>query len=624
MSDWTVAELVEDFKAGLIHRRAFVRTLLGAGVGMPVIAAILAACGSSDKKADTTSSNLNVPAQGTASAANPAASAAAPAAFVPTKRGGGGTLKLFWNQAPLILNPHLTNGTKDRDGSRIALEPLAAYANDGTLVPFLAAEIPTADKGTLDKAGKFVVWKLKKGVTWHDGTPFTAEDVVFTWQYASDPETAALSSGNYTNVQNVEKVDDLTVRVTFKQPTLSWTDPFVGGNGMILPKHIHGPYKGKESRNAPANLKPIGTGPYKVIEFRPGDQVLAEMYDKYHVENRPFFDKLEMKGGGDAAGAARLVLQTGEYDYAWNLQVEASILTKMEKDGGQGTLLTWSGGSNEFISFNFTDPNIEVDGERSSLKNPHPFFTDPKVRQAFVLAVDRKTIVEQLYGPTGTEGTVFLYAPKRYAPDVKITQDVAKANQLLDEAGWKKGGDGVRSKDGKRMKLLYQTSVNALRQNEQAVVKKNLEAIGAEVELKAVIADVFFSADPANGDNYPHFYADLQMYTTTRSGPDDAIVFMNQWITPEIPQKATSWAGQNRSRYRNPAYDAVYNQARTELDPVKFADLVKKLNQTLTDDFAFIPLVSRNTVGAAKKNLKGMDSTGWDSDLWKLAYWYRV
>lgn len=639
MGDWTVAQLVEDYKAGNVSRRQFVAIMAGAGISISLISTILASCSSSSNN-NSTGNNAAKPtgvasAAGAAGAGSPAAGAAAkpagsPAAvaagadnFAPTKRGGGGTLKLLWWQAPSILNPHLSGGTKDQDGSRIFLEPLAAFDPDGNLVPVLAAEIPSVANGSLAKDLSSVTWKLKKGVTWHDGQPFNADDVVFTFQYEADPDTATLDAGNYDNVKSVDKIDDMTVKVTFKQPALQWNAAFVGNAGMILPKHIHEQYKGKESRNAPANLKPIGTGPYKFNDFTPNDSITADINPNYHIANRPFFDRLELKGGGDAPGAARAVLETGEYDYAWNLQVEATILDSLEK-GGQGKVYSWNGGSIEHMQLNQTDPNIETDGEKSSLKNPHPFLTDLKVRQAFALAMDRKTIVDQLYGKTGDVAIFFAYTPKRYVPDGTWKQDLVKANQLLDDAGWKKGGDGVRAKDGKQMKVLYQTSVNALRQNEQVVIKKNLEAIGVSVELKQVDQAIFFGADPANPDNYPHFYADMQMFTTTRSGPDDLVVFMRQYLGTNIAQKANSWSLTNRARYKNPAFDALYDQAAKETDAVKAADLFKKMNQLLNDDVALIPLVARGNVGGAKKNLAGMNFSGWESDLWYLPYWHRV
>ena len=142
-----------------------------------------------------------------------------------------------WWQAPTLLNPHFAVGTKDQDGSRIFYEPLAGWDPDGNLFPVLAAEIPDRENGGLAADGMSVTWKLKQGVQWHDGKPFTADDVVFNWEYASDPATAAVTIGSYKDVK-VEKVDDFTVTVRFAKPTPFWADAFVGARGMLIPKHL--------------------------------------------------------------------------------------------------------------------------------------------------------------------------------------------------------------------------------------------------------------------------------------------------------------------------------------------------------------------------------------------------
>ncbi len=144
-------------------------------------------------------------------------------AYKPTKRGGGGTLKVLWWQGAVHLNPHFAAGTKEQEGSRIFYEPLAGWDAEGNLVPCLAAEIPTRENGGLSADGKTVTWKLKRGVTWHDGKPFTADDVVFTAKYAADPATATVTVATYKDIK-VEKVDSHTVRVTFPKPTPFWAE----------------------------------------------------------------------------------------------------------------------------------------------------------------------------------------------------------------------------------------------------------------------------------------------------------------------------------------------------------------------------------------------------------------
>ena len=590
--DWTVADLLKEYKQGRLSRRQFIALMTGAGISMTLTSAVLAG------------------------------SPSHVSAATPTRRGGGGTLKLLWAQGPVLLNAHLAAGAKDSDGSRLFTEPLAAVNADAELVPVLAAEIPSLANRTLDKDGKWVIWRLKKNVAWHDGKPFTADDVVFTWEYAADPATGAITRGTYGNIQSVEKIDSHSVRVNFAEPTPVWGVAFVGPRDHIFPKHLISAYKGQNSRNSPYNMKPVGTGPYKIVEFRPGDQIVAEINPNYHMPNRPSFDRVEIKGGGDAVSAARAVLQTGEYDYAWNVQIEPDMLANLEKAGiGRALITPWS--TTEHLQYNYTDPWTEVDGERSSVKTKHPFFSDLKVRQAFSLAVNRKLIAESLYGPGGSVGVYMVFSPKKFWPGQGTWEySLEKAGKLLDEAGWMKGPDGIRAKGGTRMKVLFQTAVNPVRQKTQAILKKDLESLGVQVELKSIANEVYFSTDPANPDTRDHFYADMQMYTDGPLSPDPQ-AFMEYYTTWQLSQKANRWAGRNVVRYQNPRYDALWNQAKTELDPVKRADLFKRMNQILRDDVVVDALVNRNRITAVKKNLQGIELTPFDSDLSQLAYWYR-
>jgi len=277
-----------------------------------------------------------------------------------------------------------------------------------------------------------------------------------------------------------------------------WQTAFFANAGHVLPKHVLESFKGKDARNAPFNLKPVGTGPYKIVDFRSGDITIAEINQNYHEPNRPFFDRVELKGGGDATSAARAVLQTGDYDYAWNMQVADDLLLSLEK-GGAGRTVIFPGAQSETIHLQMADPNAELDGERASIKSKHPFFSDPKVRQAFALAINRKAVAEQLYGREGNAGTYPIYNPKKYLPDGTFDYNLQKAAQMLDDAGWKKGSDGTRAKDGVKMKVLFQTSDNQVRKDTQALIKKDLESLGIPTELKAVNSNVYFG-DSTNSE----------------------------------------------------------------------------------------------------------------------------
>ena len=594
MQERELRDLIADVKAGQLSRRAFVQRMVAVGLTAPMAGLMLSQSG--------------------------VAMAQTAIPYKPTKAGGGGVLKLLYWQAITLLNPHFAIGTKDQEGSRIFYEPLAGWDPDGNLVPVLAEEIPSKENSGLAEDGRTVIWKLKRGVKWHDGKPFTADDVVFTWEYARTPETAAVTIGSYKDIK-VEKADDFTVRVLFDKPTPYWADAFVGTWGMILPKHLFADYIGGKSRDAPTNLKPVGTGPYAFVDFKPGDVVLAKRNPDYHVANRPHFDTLEVKGGGDAVSAARAVLQTGEYDYAWNMQVEDEILQRLEA-AGKGKVSINSSGNVEFIQLNVTDPWTEVDGERASVKTKHPLFSDPAVRQAINLLIDRASIEKFIYGRTGFATANFLNNPERFrSKNTKFEFNIEKANQILEAAGWKKGANGIRAKDGKVLKFVYQTSINAPRQKTQAIIKQACQKAGIDVELKSVVGSVFFSSDVANPDTYPHFYCDAQMYNTTMPQPDPQI-FMNQYVSWQVANKENKWQGRNITRWQSKEYDALYKQAEQELDAVKRAAMYIKLNDMVVGDNYIQPIASRARTTALKAGLTAHLS-GWDNDLWQLANWYR-
>lgn len=594
MNDTEIRGMIADVKEGSLSRRSFIKRMAAVGIAAPIASQILAW--------------------------NDVAMANATLAYKPTKAGGAGPLKILLWQAPTLLNPHFASGTKDQIASRIFYEPLAGWDKEGNLIPCLAAEVPTKANGGLSADGTTVTWKLKPGVKWHDGKPFTADDVVFTWEYAKDPATAAYTTGSYKDIK-VEKVDDLTVKVIFQQPTPFWADPFVATVGQILPKHRFADYVGAKSREAPDNLKPVGTGPYKFTDFKPGDILTGERFTDYHIKNQPAFDSIEVKGGGDAVSAARAVLQTGEYDYAWNLQVEEEVLKRMET-GGRGKTSAVASGDIEFIILNTTDPNTEVDGERSSIKTKHPTLSDPAVRQAINLLIDRDSIQKFIYGRGGTATASFVNEPKQFkSTKLKYEFNIEKANKILDDAGWKKGSDGVREKDGKKLKYVYQTSINAPRQKTQAIIKQACQKAGIDLELKSVTASVFFSSDVGNPDTYTKLYCDMEMYTTTQPQPDPER-FLNQFVSWEIATKENKWLGRNVSRYSDPEADKAYKAAQGELDPAKRAALLIKVNEIFCEANVILPLLSRTRVAAAANTLMH-DHSGWDVDSWNIAAWYR-
>jgi len=594
MDERELRELIDEVRRGRLTRREFIRALGAVGLGLPIAAQLLGHAGR--------------------------VHAATLPAYKPMKRGGGGTLRLLWWQGPTLLNPHFATGTKDQDGSRLFYEPLASWHPDGVLVPILAAEIPSPENGGVAPDGRTVTWKLKRNVRWHDGKPFTADDVVFTWEYVRDPATAAVSSGSYRE-RMVDKMDSHTVRITFTKPTPFWADSYIGGNGCIIPKHLFADFKGSRSREAPANLKPVGTGPYVFVDFKPGDMLRGRMNPEYHEPNRPFFDAVEMKGGGDAVSAARAVLQPGAFDHAWNVLVEDEILERLEKNG-KGRVGIVPSGAIEHIQLNQADPWTEMDGERASPRSRHPTLTDPKVREAFGLLVDRQSIQKHILGRLAVATPNFLNRPDPFrSPNNVMEFNPEKAARILDAAGWTRGPDGIRAKDGRKLKYLFQTSTNSPRQKIQQVVKQACQKAGIDLELKSVAPAVFFSSDESNPDTDGKFFADLQMYNIGQGTPDPYFL-MNSFVSWEHSSKANKWQGRNRTRWRSDEYDRLYREAETELDPVKRAALYIRMNDLVVSSRVVIPVANRNGAFARSNRLRSTIS-GWDNTTWLLKDWYR-
>ena len=594
MNEHDLRSLIAEVKVGKLSRRQFIRAVAALGLTAPMATQMLTWSGLAH--------------------AQPAS------AYKPTRRGGGGALKVLWWQGTTLLNPHFAVGTKDQEGARIFYEPLAAWDGEGNLIPMLAAEAPSVQNGGLARDGKSVTWKLKQGVQWHDGRPFTADDVIFNWEFAADPATAATTGGSYKDVK-VVKLDSHTVRVEFQKPTPYWADPFVGTVGMMIPKHLFETYKGAKSREAPANLKPVGTGPYKFVDFKPGDMVRGELNPNYHLANRPHFDTIEMKGGGDAVSAARAVIQTGEFDFAWNMQVEDEILKRLEVNG-KGRIEITHGANLEHIQINNSDPWKEVDGERSHAKTPHPTLSERAVRQALAMLVDRASVQEHIYGRTGLATGNFLNNPERFrSKNTKWEFNADKASQLLEAAGWKRESDGIRAKDGKKLKFVFQTSINAPRQKTQAILKQACQKAGIDIEIKAVTASVFFSSDVANPDTFGKFYTDLQMLTTTMPQPDPER-FMNQFCSWEVSSKDNKWSGRNTTRWRNDEYDKTFRAAEGELDPVKRAAMFIRMNDLLIENQVVVPVAYRPRIAAISHKMR-LQLSGWDNDFGNLRDWYR-
>ena len=642
--------LHKSFSSGRIDRREFLTRASALGVGATAISTIIQHSGSPAM------------AQGASPVASPGASPAVtpvgtPQAGRPTggtegqTRGEAGDLRILVPQAASALSVHNATGGKDIAAGSIISEPLLAYGPDAALLPVLAAEVPSVENGLLAADLSTVTFTLLPDVLWSDGQPFTAADVVFTWEWNVDPANGSIDAASWEIISAVEAVDDLTVRVTFAQPTLGWFQPFGSNIGVIYPKHF---WDGKDAAEANAAFAtaPIGTGAFMVESFAPNDQVVYAANPNYREPTKPAFGRVILKGGGDAPSAVRAVTQTGDWDLAFTLQIDPDALRSAL--GDKGAIYGPPGTGVEKIQLNFSDPNTEVTTEvapaspvagtpaaagesrtlteRSQKDTPHPFLTDGAVREAIAVAIDRQTIADRLYGgaPSNPPGRNMLAGLAAYeSPNTDWTYDPEQAARILDEAGWTLTGD-VRAKDGVELRLRYVTTTTPQRQKVQAVVKGNLEAVGFAVEILSVDGSIFFDGAPGNEQNFTHFYSDMQEYTdgATSAFP---LNYMKYWYAgpdgENIAQAANAWTGTNKTRYQNPEYDAAYERIAGITDADEAVALFITLNDIVIDEVVEIPLVQvvadlhavSNTIRA-----ENIAVTPFGDIYWNIANWTRV
>ncbi|HUG15432.1 MAG TPA: peptide ABC transporter substrate-binding protein [Thermomicrobiales bacterium] len=648
MAHQRLEHLLADIQGQRLTRRDALKRATALGLSAPVIAGLLAACGGDDptstsqpapaspapgQEPTATTAAPATPAPGDptsttapAPTSPPAATATQPAAATATPeatRGGDGLLRILWWQAPTVLNGHLSVAGKDIGAIHICMEPLAYFNSDGTLTPVLAAEVPSVENGGVAEDLTSVTWKLREGVKWHDGEDFTADDVAFTFRYLSDPETNATTLGFYSAVESVDIIDDYTVQVNFTNPVAAWFNPFVGNSGTILPEHLLADAVGEDAVHAPFNLAPIGTGPFRVIEFRPGDVVIYEAFEDYWDPGKPHFDQVELKGGGDAASAARAVLQSGEADWAWNLQVEARLLEEMEASG-DGVLVNWPGAGTEKLLLNHSDPETELDGQRSHRDVPHPHFQDLRVRQAVALAIPRDVIAEELYGPAGVATGYTMNESQEYMPPgITWEYDLDRANELLDEAGATRGADGIRELNGRAMRWVSSATINSVRQKTQEIMKESFAELGIDMEIRAVEASAYF--DASNEASFQKLYYD---FGTERNAAQIYpllwyVRYLSEEPTRDIAQAENGWAGRNHQRYQNEEYNALYAAARAEVVKENYVPIFQDMQRHVVENVADIGVVSSNNVSAAAGDLTGYNPVSFVTELQGIKDWRR-
>ncbi|SEL00040.1 peptide/nickel transport system substrate-binding protein [Roseovarius nanhaiticus] len=538
------------------------------------------------------------------------------------QRGQDGQLRLFYWQAPSTLNPYLSGGIKDVEAASPVLEPLARLSPEGEMIPWLVQRIPTAENGDVAEDMRSITWRLKPGLVWSDGSQVTSSDIAFTHRYCTAPGAGCAQVESFRDIDRIETPDAQTAIIHFTTPKPYPYSAFVGPQTPILQAAQFAECLGPAAAGcSDANFAPIGTGPYRVTEFRPGDAALFEANDRFRTPGKPAFATVMLKGGGSAMAAGRAVLETGEFDYAWNLQLAPDVLGPMEARG-RGQVVTAFSTLVERLAFNLREP-----GESATGDAPNDVLADRAVRRALALALDRSIMSEIGYGPAGRPACNILPGPPLYASDANSgceRQDMKAARALLDSSGWiDSDGDGVRERAGQELELTFLTSTNAVRQDFQTLAKEWWRQIGARTELRAVEAAVFFGGDSGSPDTLQKFNADIQMYAGASDGPDPE-AYLSGWSCDSAPNPQNGWQGRNIGHWCDPAYDALLAQLSSTTGTMDRAAIARTLNDMLVQQYVVVPLIDRGRVSAHANSLEGVRINAWDSELWNIADWHRL
>ncbi len=495
--------------------------------------------------------------------------------------------------------------------------PFAEYLIDvndrGEYVPVLAAEVPSVENGGVSKDGLTITYKLKKGVKWSDGQPFTSADVKFTWEALVNPKNLVKSRSGYELIESVETPDDYTAVVKYRE----YYAPYLTRFAPVLPKHILG--KLENMNDAPYNRMPVGTGPFKVTEWVSGDHITMVKNPDYREADKVKIDKLFFKIiPSREVGIAQI--QAGDIDGVWDL-IEAQI--PMMERNPEVSLCLSSALVSERLIMNHSTPVAPNNGNPDY---PHPILADVKVRQAIQYAIDKQTIIDKLLYGKAQPGTTEIPDGWAHNPNVKSTEyNPKRAMQLLDQAGWKPGSDGIRKKGGTRLRLKITTTTgNKLREMVEQVLVAQMKAVGIEFYIENVPSSVLFGSWSNDADRKKGRY-DILMYTTG-PGIDPHQQYEGYFHSKNIPTVANGGSGYNYTRHRDSELDKWLDLAGKAPSMEKRAEAYRKAQERVAQIVPHIYLYRRVNVHVFRNNVKGWKPNGYGIidavETWNVADWY--
>lgn len=509
---------------------------------------------------------------------------------------GGGVLRIANYAEPTSLNPLLVTNTAENFIMSLAFDELVTLDDKGNEVPDLAAEVPTLANGGISKDGKTITYKLRRNAQWQDGKPFSSADVKFSWQAVMNPNNNVVERRGYDQVASVDTPDSYTVVFHLKRPFAPFVDTVFGESDdpyRIVPKHLLGQYP--DINKAPFNQQPIGTGPFKIARWIHGQQVDL-VANPHYFRGTPKLSRIIVQTVPDGNTASAMLRSHGT-----DLIIDLSSANyRTLQNVPSVKLLLVKAPTYNSIMFNMT----------------HPPLDDLRVRQALAYAIDAQRMVNNLTFGTAKIATAdlsdFYWA---FDPSLPRTPfDVQKANALLDAAGWQRGANGMRSKNGTplSLQLVYGQGNETARQI-GVQVQADLHAVGVDVPIKTY--------------TYSMLYATKAMGGILNNGKFDLAEFA--WVAGADPDNSSQWMcnmvppnGNNNGHYCNKQVDAAEQTALSTFDRNVRKKAYAQIERLLLGDAASSFIYYNRLRYAMNPNLKNFTpngpSEGWNAYEWSL------
>lgn len=631
MDDRSIIEQQKELfrRAAHLSRREVLRRAIALGLSMPAIGALLAACGGGEDEDSPTATTgtADEPTATTAASGGEATATTAGGGTDPTATAGdsgdsggttawyidehpgppqaGGTVNYLLYEDPDTLNP-LIGGTGLALQVIVAiLEPLAETMPDGSWNPLLASEIPTLENSGVSEDLLSITWRLREGITWHDGSPFTSDDVLFTWEAASSIEGGSAVASDYELIASIDTPDDLTVVVNYSEFNAGYIDQFP----FILPRAATGEIA--DMLNWDFNRAPVGTGPFVFEEWAAADHVTVVKNESYREEGKPYLEVVNFLVVPAEESRAAQMLQGDAHVMLWPGQESSEDFAASEVAKVRIAPGIWTAA----LRFNLSAP---FDGDPGA-DAPHPLFGDVAVREAIGMAINRDRIVNELLEDVVLNDSIFSVGwinasaePWEYNPEGAIA--------LLEEVGWVEGSGGVREKDGVRAEFVC-NGYTSFSPNElaQLAMQEDLAAVGISMSIEnqdfAVIFGTWDDGAPRKTGDFDALYYDGGFFIE----PHDSI--RTQFHPSQVPS-ADNPGGANYWRWVRDDVGEWIDAAGATPDQEERRANYQLVADAMREDYVFIPILQFTEGSAYSTSLHGFTVSTWEYSTWDIENWW--